>query len=198
MPAGLDVTRSPLRPVAATVNVTDCACGVTVSAAVLAIPPALAVIVAGVDAVIALVVIAKVAAVDPCATVTLAGTVTAVVLLDSATVSPPAGAADVRVIVPCDATPPCTLAGLIDSADRDAGAAGGDTVSAALRVTPPYVPLIFAVAAAVTLELAIVNVALVAPAAMARLAGTVAAAILLLARVTTAPPDGAALVSMPD
>jgi hypothetical protein len=41
----------------------------------------------------------------------------------------------------------------------------------------------------------IVNVALVDPAAIVTLAGTVAA-VLLLDNVTTAPPDGAAAVSL--
>ena len=39
IPAGLDVTRSPLRPVAVTESVTACAGGVTVSAAVRVTPP---------------------------------------------------------------------------------------------------------------------------------------------------------------
>jgi hypothetical protein len=38
MPAGLDVTRSPLRPVAVTVNVAACDGGVTVKVAVLPTP----------------------------------------------------------------------------------------------------------------------------------------------------------------
>jgi hypothetical protein len=38
MPAGLDVTRSPLRPVAVTVNVAACDGGVTVNVAVLLTP----------------------------------------------------------------------------------------------------------------------------------------------------------------
>ena len=41
-----------------------------------------------------------------------------------------------------------------------------------------------------------VNVALVAPAATVTLAGTVAAAVLLLPSVTTAPPAGAALLNV--
>ncbi|MGI8738585.1 MAG: hypothetical protein ACR2KU_02720, partial [Gammaproteobacteria bacterium] len=59
MPAGLEVTRSPLRPVAVTVNVTVCAAGATVKAAVRVTPRAVAVIVTGVDTATALVGIAK-------------------------------------------------------------------------------------------------------------------------------------------
>jgi hypothetical protein len=65
IPAGLDVTRSPPRPVAVAVRVAFCAGGVTVSVAVRVTFPALAVIVTGVDVVTALVVTAKVAVVAP-------------------------------------------------------------------------------------------------------------------------------------
>ena len=47
-----------------------------------------------------------------------------------------------------------------------------------------------------TAEVVIVNVALVAPAATVTLAGTWAADVLLLVRVTTAPPDGAGPVKV--
>ena len=72
IPAGLDVTRSPLRPVTVTVSVAVCAGGVTVSVAVRVTVPALAVMVATVDAATAVVVIVKGALVAPAATVTLA------------------------------------------------------------------------------------------------------------------------------
>ena len=49
---------------------------------------------------------------------------------------------------------------------------------------------------ALTAVVAIANVELVLPAAIVMLAGTVAAAVLLLDSATTAPPDGAALVSV--
>ena len=49
---------------------------------------------------------------------------------------------------------------------------------------------------AVTALVVMVNVALVAPAATVTLAGSVATAGLLLDNVTTAPPVGAALVSV--
>jgi len=47
-----------------------------------------------------------------------------------------------------------------------------------------------------TAEVVIVNVALVAPAVTVTLAGTCAADVLLLVRVTTAPPDGAGPVKV--
>jgi hypothetical protein len=196
MPAGFEVTRSPLRPVAVTVSVAACPGGVTVRVAVRVTPPALAVIVTGVDVVTALVGIAKVRLVAPCATDTLAGTVAAVLLLDSDTVNPPAGAADVRVTVPCEEAPPVTLVGFSDTAESAAGAAGGVTVSVALRVAPPYAPLMVADDDAVTDAVLTVNVTLVVPAATVTLAGAVATLVLLLDSVTTAPPAGAALVSI--
>jgi hypothetical protein len=136
MPAGFDVTRSPLRPVAVTVRVAVCAGGVTVRVAVRETPPALAVMVTGVDVVTALVGIAKVALVAPCATDTPAGTVAAaVLLLDRDTAKPPAGAGDVSVTVPCDEAPPVTLAGFTATVESDA-AADGVTVRSAVRETP--------------------------------------------------------------
>ena len=47
-----------------------------------------------------------------------------------------------------------------------------------------------------TAEVVIANVALVAPAVTVTLAGTCAADVLLLVRVTTAPPDGAGPVKV--
>jgi hypothetical protein len=65
MPDGLENTRSPLRPVAVTVSGTSWPAGVTVSVVVRVTPPALAVIVTGVDAATAVVVIVKAALVAP-------------------------------------------------------------------------------------------------------------------------------------
>ena len=163
-------------------------------------PPALAVIVTGVDAATALVAIVKVALVAPCATDTPAGTVAAALPLDRETAKPPAGAGDVSVTVPCDEAPPVTLAGFAARVESDAGGGGADggvTVSVALRVAPPYAPLIVrdVDVDAVTDVVLTVNVALNAPAGMVTLAGTVAT-VLLLDRVTTAPPEGAAFVRL--
>jgi hypothetical protein len=58
------------------------------------------------------------------------------------------------------------------------------------------VAVIVTVVLAVTVLLAIVKVALVEPALIVTLAGTVAALVWLLERVTTAPPLGAALLSV--
>ena len=98
MPVGVELTRSPLRPVAVTVSVAVRAGGVTVRVAVRVAAPELAVIVTGVDAVTAVVGIVKVALVAPCGTDTLAGTVAGVLRLDKDIGEPPAGAVDVSVL----------------------------------------------------------------------------------------------------
>lgn len=123
MPAGLELMRSPLRPVAVTVRVASCPGGFTVRVAVRLTPPALAVIVTGVGVPTELVATAKVALVAPWATVTAAGTLAAELLLEIDTVNPPAGAAAVNVTDPCEEAPPTTLVGLSAIADR-AGAGG--------------------------------------------------------------------------
>src|SRR5205823_10371351 len=91
---------------------------------------------------------------------------------------------------------PLVPAGLTPSDDNDAGDGGGVTVRTALRLAPPNAPLIVTDVDAPTETVLTVNVALVAPAATVTLAGTVAAPVLLLVSVTTAPPEGAALVSV--
>ena len=193
MPTGLEVTLSPLRPVAVTVSAAVAA-GVTVSAFVRVTPAALAVMVATVDAVTPTVLTVNSALVAPAATVTLAGTVAAALALESATLNPPAGAADVNVTVPCADVPPVTLVGLTETADSEA--VGGVTVSVAVFVAPPDVPVIVTGVDALTAAVVTVNVPLVAPAATVTVADTVATAVLLLDSVTTAPPVGAALVKV--
>ena len=127
MPAGLDVIRSPLRPLALTVKATLAPGGFTVSAAVLVTPAKTAEIVTGVKAVTEVVVTVKFALVAPAGTVTLAGTVAAAELSESVTSAPPLGAALVKVTLPCDVPPPDTLPGF--SARVFRLAAGGDRKS---------------------------------------------------------------------
>jgi hypothetical protein len=173
--------------------------GVTVRTALRLAPPNTPPMVAGVDTATDTVLTLKVALVAPAATVTLAGTVAAAaLLLVSVTTAPPAGAALVSVTVPCDAVPPVTLAGLTASDDNEADGGGvdGDIINTALRLTPPNPPPMVADVTAVTDTVLTVNVALVAPAATITLPGTVAALVLLLVSMTTAPPAGAAPVSV--
>jgi hypothetical protein len=69
-------------------------------------------------------------------------------------------------------------------------------VRLAVCVVPLYVAEIVTGVEAVTLVVEMVNVALVAPAATVRLAGTTATFALLLASDTAAPADGAPLVNV--
>lgn len=123
----------------------------------------------------------NVALVAPAATVTLAGTVaTAVSLLDSVTTAPPAGAAAVKVAVPCDELPPITLAGFSAIADNDGPVATPDafTVSDVAALSRSS-PVIVTAVSAVTDVVVIGNVALVAPPCTVTLAGTAAAPLEL-------------------
>ena len=204
IPAGLEVTPSPFRPVAVTDSVADCAGGgggggvaggFTDNVAVLVAPPKAPPIVRDVAAVTPVVATPKFALVAPAATVTLAGTpATVVLLLDSVTTAPPAGAAAVKVTVPVLEAPPTTLVGLTVTADKVGDAGTGLTVKVAARVRPPKVAEIAGAVEAVTAFVVIGKVAVVAPAATVTLAGTVAAAVLELLRLTTAPPAGAPAV----
>ena len=195
MPTGLDTTRSPLRPLAVTVKLTPAAGGFTVSAAVLVTPTKTAEMVAEVEAVTEVVVTAKLALLAPAGTVTLAGTVAAVTLLESDTTAPPVGAALVRVNVPCDVAPPVTLVGFSASVLRLAGGGTGFTVSVAVRDAPPNEPVIIAEVDALTVLVVTVKLALVLPASIVTLAGTVTA-VELSESDMTAPPVGAAAVKV--
>jgi hypothetical protein len=152
-----------------------------------------AVIVTGVDAPTVEVVAANVALVVPAATVTLPGTTaTAVLLLVSVTTFPPAGAAADSETVPCDVAPPVTVGGVKFTACSVAAAGSGVTVSVVVLLAPLYDAVSVTVVLPVTAEVATANDALVTPAATVTLVGTVAAPVLLLVSVTTAPPAGAA------
>ena len=144
MPAGLDVMRSPLRPLAVTVSVAvagGAPCGPTVSVAVLDVPPNVPVIVTGVLDVTVLVAAAKVALVAPAATVTLAGTVAAeVLLLDSVTWAPPVGAPDDNVTVPVEPSPPTTLKGFMLTDNSVGGPVAGCGVKLRVDDHVPAVP----------------------------------------------------------
>ena len=137
------------------------------------------------------VVIVNVAVVCPAAIVTVAGIVTAVLVVDNATAAPPIGAAPLRVTVPVDEAPPTTVAGFRPMDKRTAGV----TVRLALRA-PEYDAESAIVELDDTPDVETVNVALVAPAATVTVAGTVATVVSALESATTAPPAGAALVSV--
>src|SRR5712691_5335185 len=178
------------------------AAGVTVSSAVLVTPPKLAEIVAEVDAVTDTVVTVNVALVAPAGTVTLplTGTLATALLLDRVTTAPPVGAVALKVTVATEELPPTTLVGFSPKPDtvRGGGGAAGETVSRAVLVTPPKEAEIVTEVDAVTDTVVTLNVVLVLPAGTVTLpiAGTLATAVLLLERVTTAPPVGAAALKV--
>jgi hypothetical protein len=66
----------------------------------------------------------------------------------------------------------------------------------AVRVTPSCAAVIVTGVDALTTDVVVANVALVAPAATVTLPGTTAAPVLLLVSATTAPPEEAAVVSV--
>src|SRR5262245_8419462 len=138
-----------------------------------------------------LVAIGKVAVASPAATVTETGTVAARLLLASVTTAPPAGAAVPNVIVPVLEIPPVTTVGLTLTPSRREF-----TVSVAVLAAPPYLALTFTGVAALTVLVAIGKVAVIAPAFTITDGGTVTAVRLLLASVSSAPPAGAAVVSV--
>src|SRR3974390_3474374 len=134
-----------------------------------------------------LVVTGNVAVVAFAARVTVACTCAApVLLLDNATAAPPAGAGPFKVTVPVAAAPPTSDAGFTLTELSTAAV----TVKFALCVAP-YVPEMVSEVFEPTGLVVTGNVAVVAFAATVTLAGTCVAPVLLLDRVTTAPPVGA-------
>jgi len=140
-----------------------------------------------------LVVIVKLTDVACAGTVTLAGTVAAAVFeLESVTTAPAGGALPVRVTVPAVVRPPVTLAGVIVTVEFAAAV----TIRFAVFVTDASVVEIVTVLLAATPRVVIVKVTLAEPAGTVTLAGTVAAAVLLLETVTETPPAGATPLSV--
>jgi hypothetical protein len=113
-----------------------------------------------------------------------------VLLLCRVTTAPPAGAAPFNVTVPVELFPPTTEVGLFVNDDN----VGALTVRVVVRATP-YVPEIVTEVFTATGVVVIVNVALREPATIVTLAGA-CAEVLLLARITKAPVDGAAPLSV--
>ena len=144
MPAGLDSTCSPLRPVAVTVKIAFAPGGLSESVALRVVPPKEPEMLTAVAVVTEAVVTVKVALVAPAGTVTLAGTVaTAVLLLESVTTAPPEGAAALKVADPVEEAGPTTLAGLKDNEDKLAAAAIACGVKLSVAENGPNTPAAF-------------------------------------------------------
>ena len=137
----------------------------------------------------------KLAVVLPCNTViVLGGLATSGRVLERLMTQPPNGAGAVRVAVPVVEMPPGTTVGEIAS-EVSAGKLVGLRVKTVLTVAP-YVPEMVTLVSEATELVLTVNVALVCVAGTVTVAGTVAAPVLLLLNVTTAPPAGAAAPSV--
>jgi hypothetical protein len=136
-----------------------------------------------------LVVTVKVALLAPAGMLTAAGTcATAVLLLVRLTSAPPAGAIPFNAAVPVELFPPTTEVGFKVIEDKLAVF----TLRVALRVTT-NVPEMTADVFADTTLVVMVKVAEILNAGMATDGGTCATEVLLLCRVTSTPPAGAAL-----
>ena len=144
-------------------------------------------------------VVGKDAPVAPAGMVTLGGTeTTAGLLLERETRAPPLGALPLSVTAPEEDNPPTTVLGLKESEVRvgPPGGGWGVTVSEAVCARPELEAEIVTV---VELDVALVdtgNAAIVDPAAMLTLGGTVATEVLLLDKEKMAPPLGAGALRM--
>src|SRR5258708_6556662 len=150
-----------------------------------------------VEVVTASVVTVNVALVAPPVTVTLAGTVAAaVLLLMREMTAPPPGAGPLKVTGPVEGDPPGALVGVSVDVGSVGPEDGGVTVRAAVRVTPEYDAESVTEVEEVTASVDTWKVALLAPDGTVTVAGTVATAVLLLERDTSAPPVGAGALSV--
>ena len=130
----------------------------------------------------------------PAVTSMVAGTfATAALLVESATKTPPAGAAALSVTVPAEGLPAVTLVGL---RLKEVSTAAGFTVSVAVFVTPRKSAEIITEVEVATDVVDTVKFAFVLFAATVTIAGTAATAELLLDNLTSAPPAGAAAFSV--
>jgi hypothetical protein len=142
----------------------------TVTAAVFETAPSVAVAVMLVSTDTTPVVIRTSPDVAPAAIAMVAGTGSTVLSVDvSATEIPPAGATEPRFAVRRTCFPPITFAALATNVDN----AGGLTVSVAVLLDAPSVPVITGVTALATAVVVIVNVAEVAPCATVTVASGV-------------------------
>lgn len=169
------VALPPIRLVGLSASVASSGCGgaataVTVRSAVRVTTPKPAKIVTVLEAVTAaLVGTVKAALVAPTGTVTVPGTFAVLkLLLDSETTAPPLGAAAVKVTVPVDELPAATVVGLSVSVARAGPAPTGVISKSASRLVMPATfgksAVMFRLNCPVTADVAIVKLALVAPA----------------------------------
>lgn len=150
--------------------------------------PTFAVIVTFVSATTGFVSMTYVAVVLPSGTTTVDGTEAAALSEVKVTVAPPARAGTSRVTVPVKVSSPLTVDELKVWLARIG--VDGSTVRVAVLVTVPAFAEIVTVVVLATPTVAISKVAEVLPAGIVTVAGTVAA-LLLLVRDTTVPPEGA-------
>ena len=148
---------------------------VTVSVSVAEMPFSVPVITALTGAATPTVVTVNCALVAPSTIVTVAGTPAFELLLESATVTPPTGAADDNVTVPLLDVPPGTETG---RTVRPVSC-GAVTVSVPVAVRAPMVPVIVADVLDATAAVSALNVTSVAPAGTVIVAGTVTNALSL-------------------
>jgi hypothetical protein len=181
---------APPTTVAGLRDMVDRTGGLMVRVGVFVTAPAIAVMVAVVEAPTATVDTENVVVEDAAGTVTEGGTVAAALSDDRVTAKPPACAGAERVTVPVDGAPPVNEVGL--RVTEESTSATGLIVSVAGFVTAAAEAVMVAVVMVPTDVVETLNVADVAPWATVTLAGTVAATLSLV-RFTTKPPEGAML-----